>query len=98
MSAKHAARARRAPQLPGKQRPSVVHPHAVPTLDDMEDTPGAAEVADLEPDLRYRMISEAAYHRYVDRGCVDGFEADDWLAAEADVERELRGVNKLVDG
>jgi hypothetical protein len=60
----------------------------------MEDVPGAQEIADLEPDVRYPMISEAAYHRYLDRGCVDGFDVDDWLAAEADVERELRGASE----
>ena len=98
MSAKHGTHAKHAPHIPAKHRPSATHPHAVPILDDMEDAPGAGAGADLEPNVRYRMISEAAYHRYVDRGCADGFENDDWLAAEADVERELRDATKLVDG
>ena len=30
-------------------------------------------------------IEERAYYRYVERGRLDGFDVDDWLAAEADV-------------
>jgi hypothetical protein len=67
---------------------SPKHPHVVATL--------AAELVDaeliapaLEPEVRYRMVSEAAYHRYLDRGCEDGFDVDDWLAAEAEVDRQL---------
>lgn len=65
------------------------HPRPIPTLL-REDTPDVDDTPDLEPEVRYRMISEAAYHRYLDRGCVDGYDVEDWLAAEADVERELR--------
>lgn len=67
------------------------HPHAVPVLDSVEMLGGDA-VPDIDPEVRYRMISESAYHRYLDRGCEDGFDVDDWLAAEADVERELRNT------
>jgi hypothetical protein len=35
------------------------------------------------------MISEGAYHRYLGRGCGDGYDLDDWLAAEAEVDRQL---------
>ena len=78
-------------------QPRRLPSHPAPTLH-VEDMPGADDVPDLEPEVRYRMISEGAYHRYVDRGCADGYDVDDWLAAEADVERELRGANKLFDG
>jgi hypothetical protein len=30
-------------------------------------------------------IEERAYYRYVERGRLDGFDVDDWLAAEADL-------------
>jgi hypothetical protein len=40
----------------------------------------------IDPALRHRMISEAAYQRYVERGYADGHDLDDWLQAEADVE------------
>jgi len=36
----------------------------------------------IDPDLRHRMISDAAYHLYENRGYVDGYALDDWLEAE----------------
>jgi predicted acyl esterase len=44
----------------------------------------------IDPDLRYRMISEAAYALYAARGYQDGYDTDDWLAAEARVDRDLQ--------
>jgi hypothetical protein len=38
---------------------------------------------------RYRMIAEAAYLRAERRGFLPGREVEDWLAAEAEVERLL---------
>lgn len=70
------------------------HPRPIPTLV-LEDVPEVDDTPDLEPEVRYRMISEAAYHRYLDRGCVDGYDVDDWLSAEADVERELRTAGNV---
>ena len=72
------------------------HPHSIPILaaeDEGEQAPdqlfaeGAQDTVDL--DLRYRMISEAAYHRYVERGYADGYDLDDWLQAESDVNNLL---------
>jgi hypothetical protein len=68
----------------------------VPTLaperdaDRLPDQPFAEGARDeLDPALRYRMISERAYHRYIDRGYADGGDLDDWLQAEADVDHLL---------
>ena len=43
----------------------------------------------MDEDLRFRMISEAAYRLYAQRGYVEGFELDDWFQAEAEVDRML---------
>ena len=43
----------------------------------------------LSADLRHRMISEAAYHLYTQRGYRDGYDLDDWLEAEAQVDHLL---------
>jgi hypothetical protein len=43
----------------------------------------------LDADLRHRLVSEAAYMLYAKRGFADGFELDDWLAAEGDVDNLL---------
>lgn len=37
--------------------------------------------------LREEMIREAAYYRYVQRGYTPGHELDDWLEAEAELDR-----------
>jgi hypothetical protein len=52
----------------------------------LEDTKG-----EIGSELRHRMISEAAYQLYAERGYVDGLELDDWLQAEAEVDRRLGG-------
>ena len=51
---------------------------------DMPMEGGAQAVFD--PDLRHRMISEAAYYLYTQRGYADGYDFDDWLQAEAQVD------------
>ena len=48
---------------------------------------GSVESWSNSPDARQRMIGEAAYYRYVQRGFGPGHELYDWLAAEADFER-----------
>ena len=72
------------------------HPRSVPVAameieDDMEpDRPFAEGALDaIDPDLRHRMVSEAAYHLYSERGYTDGYDRDDWLQAEAAVEHLL---------
>lgn len=84
-----------------KARPRRVnpkHPPAVPILDE----PGLSQNEREQPfvegafdsvdsDLRYRMISETAYRRYVERGYADGDDVDDWLQAEAEVDHVLLG-------
>jgi len=44
----------------------------------------------VSAEARQRMIREAAYFRYAQRGFEHGHDLDDWLAAEADVERSTR--------
>ena len=69
------------------------HPHTVSILetqDEALDQPFVEGAQDaVDPDLRHRMISEAAYHRHVERGYSDGYELDDWLQAETDVDHVL---------
>ncbi len=61
-----------------------------PDFGSESEQPFAEGVQDaLDPDLRYRMISEAAYNLYQDRGYADGYELDDWLQAEAAVDHLL---------
>ena len=73
-----------------------MHPRAFPFIaneadaDLPPDQPFADGAIDaIDPDLRYRMISEAAYRRYSDRGYEDGYDQDDWLEAEEEVDHFL---------
>lgn len=43
-------------------------------------------------DERERRIREVAYLRAQWRGFMPGFEVDDWLAAEREVDRRIRGL------
>jgi predicted acyl esterase len=45
----------------------------------------------IDQDLRHRMISEAAYRLYAERGYADGYDLDDWLEAEAQVDHVTTG-------
>ena len=42
--------------------------------------------APFDPDLRHRMITEAAYYLFAQRGYIDGYDVDDWLEAEAQID------------
>ena len=53
---------------------------------------------EIDPDLRQRMISEAAYHLYEARGYTDGYDLDDWLQAEAAVDHLLLGREPAAGG
>ncbi|MHB8493184.1 MAG: DUF2934 domain-containing protein [Casimicrobiaceae bacterium] len=84
---------RKAPRSP---QADPNHPHSVPILsveDDEDQTPdqpfaeGATDTVDA--DLRHRMISEAAFQRATERGNKDGYDLDDWLQAEAEVDHVL---------
>ena len=48
--------------------------------------PGPQPVA---PEARHAMIAEAAFYRAEQRGFEPGYELDDWLHAERDIERVL---------
>jgi hypothetical protein len=72
------------------------HPRSVPIpeleadVDSAPDQPFEEGSRDaLGAELRHRMISEAAYYRYAERGYCDGYEVDDWLAAEAEIDHLL---------
>lgn len=46
----------------------------------------AARAQDISPEIRYRMIAEAAYLRAEQRGFNGGDPLDDWLTAEREVD------------
>ena len=59
------------------------------------NAPFAGEVMDeIDPNLRHRMISETAYQRHGACGYEDGYDLDDWLQAEADVDHLLHNPRR----
>ena len=44
---------------------------------------------------RYASIAQAAYFRSQHRGFKPGYEMEDWLAAEAEVDQRLRGEGRI---
>lgn len=86
---------RRKPAAPPERRVTL-HPRSVPIQepepDDLRDPdqPFAEGAYDaMDPDLRHRLISEAAYGLYQERGFADGYDLDDWLQAEEAVDHML---------
>jgi len=92
---KHATRtsasraSRRAPPALVPPVPIVEPPDDLDLASDQPFVEGAQDT--LDPDLRHRLVSEAAYRRYADRGYDDGYDVEDWLQAEADVDHLLLG-------
>jgi hypothetical protein len=56
-----------------------------PAAHDLPSVDGSAHAL-FDTDLRHRMISEAAFHLYTQRGYADGYDLDDWLQAEAQID------------
>ena len=76
--------------------PGPPHPRSIPNLEpeseitqEPEQPFGEGARDEIDSDLRHRMISEAAYHLYAERGYADGYDADDWQQAEAAVDHLL---------
>jgi hypothetical protein len=69
----------------------IVDPDPITDNDPLLEAPLTEDVDDVvDPDLRYRMISEAAYRRYTERNYADGYDLDDWLQAESEIDGLLR--------
>ena len=81
----------------GGHKQSVgTHPHgvAIPLveLEELPDQPFAEGAGDqLDPDLRHRLISEAAFHLQTKRGYDEGYDQEDWLDATTEVDHVVVG-------
>ena len=52
----------------------------------------ARQTGSVEEPSTHMRIHEVAYALYEARGCVDGHDLEDWLAAEAAVARDIQGT------
>ena len=75
---------------PGTRMRDVPNVDVDDDFDLSPDRPFAGDVIDaLDPDLRHRMVSETAHRRHGECGYDDGYDLDDWLQAEADLDHLL---------
>ena len=86
----------------GPRMPATIlkHPHSAHTPpasnEDMPDMPFEEGAHDaLDPDLRHRLISEAAYYLYVERGYAEGYDLDDWLQAETQIDHTILNPDRV---
>ena len=56
----------------------------VKTATPFEESTTAPQLAEIQ-EPAHSEIEMRAYYRYLERGCLDGFDLDDWLAAEAEL-------------
>lgn len=55
---------------------------------EIEAAPGASP-GEVDPAALRSLTEEIAYDRYLQRGCADGSDLDDWLAAEREARARL---------
>jgi hypothetical protein len=91
------ATSKRTPRRPGSARPE----NGAGATADTAATPAAPKARTRKPratasaaralnmEDRHSSIARAAYFRSQNRGFLPGFELEDWLAAEAEVDRRL---------
>lgn len=72
-----------------KTAPTVPVSEAVPTKPVREVSPASAELTRITARDRNAMIATAAYYRAERRRFASGFELEDWIAAEAEVDALL---------
>jgi hypothetical protein len=53
-------------------------------------------VKGVSSDEKYQLIAEAAYFRSEKRSFAPGYEVEDWLAAEAEIDSKLSGFNASI--
>ena len=58
------------------------------------EDPGATSfsITEVSNEERYRLIAESAYFRSEKRSFAPGYELEDWLAAEAELETRLQRI------
>jgi hypothetical protein len=88
-------------RAPDKRAPKAAAKRAVPPAPSGE-APEEAKKASKKPDVaqqitaeeRWHMIAEAAYYIAEKRGFGPGHPADDWAAAEAQIDSQLAGTKQ----
>jgi hypothetical protein len=68
-------------------------PNITPSIMDPSDL--LLPAGEKHSDIRRRYIAEAAYYKYEKRGFAPGYDIQDWLEAEREIEALLAEINYL---
>jgi len=74
---------------PGKRKPRPAVTRATARVVDATSVAATQPIQPIQPEQRYAMICDVAYFLSERRGFCPGQELDDWLTAEAEVDRAL---------
>lgn len=83
--------AKKAPAKPAATKSAVAKPAAKPSGSKVTANKPKAPKLKVTPEQRHFMIAEAAYYRAESRGFEGGYEWQDWMDAEAEIERMIQG-------
>jgi hypothetical protein len=78
-------------QKPARRRAGQAH---TPSPAGRDESAASGEGSEISNEARYMMIQEAAYWRAERRGFEPGFELEDWLAAENEIDSLLGAGNR----
>lgn len=83
------------PSRPGKERERTTRlaPRAQTPRVRRKAAAAGNSMTTVTPEERHRLVAEAAYFIAERRGFAAGYELDDWLQAEAEVDRRLDASN-----
>lgn len=76
----------------------LVQPPVAPAADATLELPAPEEHELIEGPSREDLVRRRAYDLYQRNGCIDGHALDDWLAAEAELDREVLEGTSPIDG
>ena len=74
---------------PRKRKPRPAVTRATARVVDATSVEATQPIQPIQPEQRYAMICDVAYFLSERRGFCPGQELDDWLTAEAEVDRAL---------
>ncbi len=70
--------------------PKIAKPAAKPITTTEKVAKKSIKKSNVTPEARYHMIATAAYFRAEQRGFAGGYEMEDWISSEAQVDAQLK--------
>ena len=64
-------------------------------MKEFDETESASASTGVSAEERHRLISEAAYYRAEHRGFIGGYDLEDWLDSEAQIDEMLSAEKTL---